>query len=592
FLNEVWSRRGSAARQRLGASDNSSPRTNITSKSATTADQAELASLLNHVVLPPRQVADAHLNNYWKHFYPFNPILHQASFQKRYLNLPITVILMFMLMRCGARYEEVWTGRVNHDAVEISVHSVRAFHALLNIIMALGCLFPQLDDKNSITKTNGGIFLERSQQLQLQASLDHASLTLVQANALTAQYLSTTGMVNRCWVTLGVAIRTAQGIGIHLDLPSESQAQRQERRRTWWYCVQMDRVTGMVYGRPPMVLWPTGVPHPDIVDDNALSTEPCSAAYPIQSVQISEQSYFIHSLQLSDILLDILNADKSLSRDKHLVNQDCNQLVELDSQLAKWKCQLPEILSFDPQADISGDGPFRREATFLYSRFLHLRILLFRPFIINLARKTCSEGDSLLWTDFQYSVVSGCAKACISAAQELISVLHKRCMSTDGRPSHWWFAVFYLFTAGTVILAFKSSPKLRALQTDANGQMERSWAMAIEILSIFERHGNVFARRCLWILATSLNQISQASPDRASEEADKGPPGGSPGPNEGLQHSGTHDSTDILPGDESIVDRLWSATSLDWLNGIPELDETENEAMMTFNDMYTEGPNM
>lgn len=64
---------------------------------------------------------------------------------------------------------------------------------------------------------------------------------LVQDYALMAHYLHTTGMVDKCWVTLGTAIRLAQGYGIHVDRVSESQAQQQERRRTWAYCVQMDR---------------------------------------------------------------------------------------------------------------------------------------------------------------------------------------------------------------------------------------------------------------------------------------------------------------------------------------------------------------
>ncbi|KAF2249475.1 hypothetical protein BU26DRAFT_565121 [Trematosphaeria pertusa] len=40
-------------------------------------------TLMEELVLPPRRVADAHLNNYWKHVYPLYPILHKPSFMKR-----------------------------------------------------------------------------------------------------------------------------------------------------------------------------------------------------------------------------------------------------------------------------------------------------------------------------------------------------------------------------------------------------------------------------------------------------------------------------------------------------------------------------
>lgn len=138
-------------------------------------------------------------------------------------------------------YERIWSFQSSSPEEEESVHSARAFYALLNILMALGCLFPGTGEPSNKARSRGDTFLDRSQSLLSQASLDHASLTLVQAHGLTAQYLSTTGLVNKTWVTLGIAIRIAQGMGVHLDHDSESQAARQERRRTWWYCVQMDR---------------------------------------------------------------------------------------------------------------------------------------------------------------------------------------------------------------------------------------------------------------------------------------------------------------------------------------------------------------
>lgn len=66
------------------------------------------------------------------------------------------------------------------------------------------------------------------------------------------------------------------------------------------------RILGMIYGRPPMVFWPADVPHPEIVDDDALSTEPYSANEAPATVNVTEQAYFVHSLKLSDILLDVL----------------------------------------------------------------------------------------------------------------------------------------------------------------------------------------------------------------------------------------------------------------------------------------------
>lgn len=73
------------------------------------------------------------------------------------------------------------------------------------------------------------------------ADVEHGSLQLIQALILNAQYLQSTDMVNKCWTTVGQAIRVAQGIGVQVNRPSESQVEREERKRTWWCCLLMDR---------------------------------------------------------------------------------------------------------------------------------------------------------------------------------------------------------------------------------------------------------------------------------------------------------------------------------------------------------------
>lgn len=87
----------------------------------------------------------------------------------------------------------------------------------------------------------GDVLFGRAESLITDNAMDNSCLLSVQTRILLAQYLLTTGNVNKCWVTVGTAIRVSQGFGIHLSPPSESQAQQQERRRTWAYCIQMDR---------------------------------------------------------------------------------------------------------------------------------------------------------------------------------------------------------------------------------------------------------------------------------------------------------------------------------------------------------------
>jgi hypothetical protein len=60
---------------------------------------------------------------------------------------------------------------------------------------------------------------------------------------------------HQCWMVIGLAVRTAQSLGLHLPETSAqiSSPRRQQMTRRFWYgCVLMD-TTLMTYGRPTMV---------------------------------------------------------------------------------------------------------------------------------------------------------------------------------------------------------------------------------------------------------------------------------------------------------------------------------------------------
>lgn len=66
------------------------------------------------------------------------------------------------------------------------------------------------------------------------------------------------------------------------------------------------RILGMMFGRPPMVAWPSTDPAPALTDDDMLSTEPHSSLEPVPKVQVSVLGFFVHSLKYSEILLEVL----------------------------------------------------------------------------------------------------------------------------------------------------------------------------------------------------------------------------------------------------------------------------------------------
>jgi hypothetical protein len=78
--------------------------------------------------------------------------------------------------------------------------------------------------------------------------LDFANLEMVQSLVLMAQYLQSTDKPNYCWSIVGLAIRLAQAIGLHLDSPEGVAAGRkidqinaEVRKRVWASCILLDR---------------------------------------------------------------------------------------------------------------------------------------------------------------------------------------------------------------------------------------------------------------------------------------------------------------------------------------------------------------
>ncbi len=225
FMSEV---RGKMTKQR--------PPTEASPASATSHSQSrkagkDMEDLVEQLILPPRRRADIYLEYYWNHIHLFNPILHRRTFQQRYEGI------------WGRNMPNISSPATPGLYIE-DVDAVRAFYALFNVLIALGSLHTsqKAEDNNTAAKmTQGQVFFGRAEQLMSEPSMEHNHLLSVQAYILMAHYLLITGKANKCWVATGTGIRIAQGLGIHLNPPHESQAEQQERRRTWAFCIQTDR---------------------------------------------------------------------------------------------------------------------------------------------------------------------------------------------------------------------------------------------------------------------------------------------------------------------------------------------------------------
>jgi hypothetical protein len=93
-------------------------------------------------------------------------------------------------------------------------------------------------------------FYDRSRDTTSFDVLEADSLISVQILLLRSLYLQSTNNAQKCWNTVGLAIRAAQGLGLHLDESStgwrQSPLEREMRKRIWHVCVLLDRLVSVV----------------------------------------------------------------------------------------------------------------------------------------------------------------------------------------------------------------------------------------------------------------------------------------------------------------------------------------------------------
>jgi hypothetical protein len=171
----------------------------------------------DNFVLPFRRNADNYLHCFWNFVHPLFPVLHKPSFT--------------------ARYENLWESQSSVDESDENV----TFIPTLNLVFALGCQFSDLVPAEKKAKA-AAAFYGRSRSLLLYDILGSMQVTVVQWLLLSAIYLQSTSLATTCWTSVGLAIRLAQNLGLHLE-PSlvECQVDREMRRRVWHTCVVLDR---------------------------------------------------------------------------------------------------------------------------------------------------------------------------------------------------------------------------------------------------------------------------------------------------------------------------------------------------------------
>lgn len=290
-----------------------------------------------HFDLPPRHLADSLMDAYFNHVHHLYPFVHEPTFR--------------------IDYDRMWRQTPNEHS-----RSRPLWLGVLNMIFAHGCEFC-----GSIAAVNtthvAAQFLQRARKIVYAHVFRHESLELVQALLLMSHYLQGTLELKECWSLVGLMIRTALSLGLHLN-PSgavESMVERELRKRVWWGCYVIDRMLSMKFGRPLAIQGAQfrEVDYPLSVDDQYISNSTSIPRQPEGRPPLN--GFFVQTIKLAKVIERILNNLYPIPNDLENASgtDDCTrdaqharvfgQSVLLDGELLSWWANMPPYLRLAPE---------------------------------------------------------------------------------------------------------------------------------------------------------------------------------------------------------------------------------------------------
>lgn len=374
--------------------------------------------------LPSKSVVDRLLDAYFTHINPTFPIVDQdlflAQYQARDPHNPPSLLLLHAMLVAGAH--------VLYDHTERDAQKALFFRR---------------------AKTLFDARFERNRDIVVQAAL-----------LLTWHSDDAEDVVANSWHWVGVAARTAMGLGMHRDADKSKLVPHNKRmwRRVWWLLFQFDVLVSLQYGRPQAIR----LEESDVKRLQASDFQHCGTR-----VQVD------HCLQQTDLCIIISRGMKGqfyLSRNPGLLARR-EMMQETEQELAGWLLQ--QHLS-GPQSAVSGAS----------------LQLLFNTALVLFNRSQPVENSNNVDPQQQQDDNNTCS----SAAMEIQHIFQQLC-ERDQLSNLWVFSVNCLFTALIQLsVQVKTSNPVVAISAlrryesalSAMRQLAEYWPNAVSVLHFFE----------------------------------------------------------------------------------------------------------
>ncbi|KAK8048107.1 hypothetical protein PG996_016171 [Apiospora saccharicola] len=283
--------------------------------------------------------------------------------------------------------------------------------------------------------------------------------SVTQIAALLAQcfYLLATSQIERCWVSLGLAIRLGQSIGLHTSMERHSRsgaaavaddgthADSFEMRSRLWYCMYvLDRLLALQLGRPAAISdHDCHVPIPTRLADLEADDDDDD-----DEVTPRRRRRRCFSSIIGRVLRETYHPRRGIT-DSLESTRSCDRL------LLAWKDKLPRFLRFDAGHAFEKSVTFKRQRNMLAIKFHHLRTLIHRPYLCypHLSSQKAQLAVVAAVAPDQLARIRAYGATCALEAQAIIHLLHHVARPADIVIDYpWWQMISCLVCAGSVLV--------------------------------------------------------------------------------------------------------------------------------------------
>ncbi|KAJ4533877.1 hypothetical protein HRR80_004550 [Exophiala dermatitidis] len=288
-----------------------------------------------------------------------------------------------------------------------------------------------------------------AQNYSSKHTVDHICALLAQCF-----YLLATCQTDRCWTTLGLAVRIAQSIGLHVEEDHRAGGENalappEMCRRVWYSIYVLDRLLALQLGRPPAISEEDfDVKLPSRQSDVDLSNQ--RGQHDVQGTDWVGD-YFIAMIKFSEIIGRVFGSLYGPRRagDAALI---LSHIDRLDVDLSQWRFNLPRHLRFDLSHTFEKSIIYKRQRNMLAVKFYNLQALIHRP-LLSPAKIFGSCPDPMAFYRAECGRISMSKRKCVVAAQHTAKLLH----NLDDKKSlvygfPWWQMISCLICASSILL--------------------------------------------------------------------------------------------------------------------------------------------